>query len=124
MEYTTFVRKPFTVEAVKITRENIEEIGGLIGTVLYKRGNGEPYIRVNLRIVPNVPQVYLGFYMTRMGDNIRCYSGKVFDQQFVQDSPEIQEWVRFLNGPEVEQTEESAEADVAEQLVEEESNVS
>ncbi len=32
MDFTTYVRKPFTVEATEITLENIEELAPLVGT--------------------------------------------------------------------------------------------
>lgn len=97
MELTTFVRKPFTVEAVEITRDNIEELSPLIGTLKEKR-DGTPYIRVNRHVVPNVDYVYIGFWMTKMEDNIRCYSKRVFKEQFVELNPDIQSWINFLNG--------------------------
>jgi hypothetical protein len=33
-----------------------------------------------------------------MGNHIRCYSPKIFHDQFVQDNPQIREWVDFVNG--------------------------
>lgn len=114
MEFTTFVRKPFKVQAVRITKENIEEIASKIGRIRYKRETGEPFIRVNPRIVPNVPYVYLGFYMTEMGDNIRCYWGKIFEQQFVQTSPEVEDWITFLNRSQPSQNDVSSVESVAE----------
>lgn len=96
MEFTKYVRKPFTVEAVEITVDNIAEIAELVGT-LRKKPNGTPFIHVNRRLVPNAFQVFPGFWMTRMGDNIRLYSNYVFQEQFVSSSVEIEQWVDFLN---------------------------
>lgn len=97
MEFNSFVRKPFTVEAVEITEDNIAEIAELVG-VLRKKDDGTPYIRVDRRLVPNIYQVYPGFWMTKMGDNIRCYSKKIFKEQFLESNKEIEEWVNFLQG--------------------------
>lgn len=98
MEYAKFVRKPFVVDAVKITRDNIEELAPLIGTLEYKEdGSGTPYINVNYRLVPGVPRVYLGFYMTKVGNQIRCYSKRAFINQFCEHSPEIEAWVNYIN---------------------------
>ncbi|MET0786257.1 MAG: hypothetical protein ABWY25_06085 [Paenisporosarcina sp.] len=97
VELTTFVRKPFTVEAVEITEENINELAEFIGTVRTK-DNGSPYIQVDRRLVPNVFRVYPGFWMTKMGDNIRCYSKRIFKEQFVETTSDIEDWVNFLNG--------------------------
>lgn len=97
MELTTFVRKPFTVEAVEITEANINELAEFIGTVRTK-DNGSPYIQVDRRLVPNVFRVYPGFWMTKMGDNIRCYSKRIFKEQFIESTDDIDNWVNFLNG--------------------------
>lgn len=99
MEFVTCVRKPFKVEAVQITKDNIEEIAEEIGKIRYKRENGEPFIRVNPRVIPNIQFVYIGFYMTKMGDNIRCYSGRIFEDQFIPTSDAIENWIVFLNQP-------------------------
>lgn len=96
MEMTQFVRKPFVVEAVEITKDNIEELAPLIGTLRTKE-DGTPFIQVNHRLVPNMFRVYPGFWMTKMGDNIRCYSKKIFNDQFVQMNENIGVWVTHMN---------------------------
>jgi hypothetical protein len=96
MEFATFVRKPFVVEAVEVTEENIEQVAPYIGDIKSKE-DGTKYILVDRRLVPNVQKVYPGFFMTKMGENIRCYSRKIFSEQFVESSPEITEWVAFMN---------------------------
>ena len=101
MEYTTFVRKPFAVEAVEITTENIEELARYIGD-LETKDDGTQYILVDRRKVPNVQRVYPGFWMTKMGDNIRVYSKKIFAQEFVESNDDIQQWLDFLSGKDEE----------------------
>ena len=96
LEFSTFVRKPFTVEATEVTIENIAEIAELIG-VLKEKDNGTPYIAVDRRLVPNLYRVYPGFWMTKMGDNVRCYSKRVFKQQFVETNSEIESWVAYMD---------------------------
>ena len=81
LEVQRFVRTPFVVEATLITEENIDEIGKLIGEV--KTKDGEKYIAIDRRIVPNFSRAYLGWYFTQMDDKYRCYAPKVFTQQFV-----------------------------------------
>lgn len=97
MEYTKFVRKPFIVDVVEVTLENIEEIAKMVGELRYK--DDQPFIQVNRNVVPGVVRVFPGFYMTLMGDNIRCYSKKVFAQQFSPNTPEIENWVNYINEP-------------------------
>lgn len=95
MEFTTFVRKPFVVEAVEITAENINEVAKYIGDVR-EREDGTQYILVDRRLVPNVFKVYPGFFMTKMGENIRCYSRKIFKEQFVEEDESIRPWLDFM----------------------------
>lgn len=96
LEFTEYVRKPFVVSACEVTVDNIEEISKYVGELKSKEGT--PYIQVDRRLVPNIYRVFPGFFMTRMGDNIRCYSRKVFTEQFKEQTPEIKQWVDFMNG--------------------------
>jgi hypothetical protein len=95
MEFTTFVRKPFVVQAVEVTAENINEVAKYIGDVR-EREDGTQYILVDRRLVPNVFKVYPGFFMTKMGENVRCYSRKIFREQFVEEDESIKPWVEFM----------------------------
>lgn len=90
MEFITFIRKPFVVEAVLITKDNIKQIAPKVGTL--EEENGEPFIQVNPKKVPNVYRVHPGFWMTKLkGTNqIRCYKPEIFQQQFVENSPEAE----------------------------------
>jgi len=97
MEFATFVRKPFVVDAVEITTENIAEVAKYVGD-LREKEDGTPYILVDRRLVPNVFKVYPGFYMTKMGENIRCYSRKIFREQFMEQTDEIKPWIDYMTG--------------------------
>lgn len=105
MEYTKFFRKPFVVEAVQVTEENINEIAEFVGTIC-KKDDGTPYIQVDRRLIPNVFRVYPGFWVTRLNDNIRCYSSKIFNQQFSNMTDEAQTWIDFLSDHEAPTVEE------------------
>lgn len=105
VEFSQFIRKPFVVEAVQVTTENIGELAEFIGT-LRTKDDGTPYIAVDRRLIPNVYRVYPGFWMTRMGDNVRCYSKKIFKEQFTDSSDEALAWVAYLNSdPDSEEVE-------------------
>jgi hypothetical protein len=95
MEFEAYVRKPFVVEAIEVTEDNIAEIAKYVGE-LRERDDGTPFIYVDRRLVPNIFRVYPGYYMTRMGDHIRCYSPKVFKDQFTISTSEIAAWVDFM----------------------------
>lgn len=89
MEFTNFVRKPFVVEAVEITKDNISELAPFIGE-LKEKEDGSPYIEVNSFLIPNLERVFPGFWFTRMGDETRCYTRKIFRKQFTVVTPQIQ----------------------------------
>jgi len=81
LQFSPFVRKPFEIEAVQITEENIEDVAKFVGELKFK-DDGAPFIVVDRRLVPNIWRVFPGYWMTKMGDNIRCYSEKIFTEQF------------------------------------------
>lgn len=96
MELTTYVRRPFTVDAVEITKENIAEIAPFVGA-LKEKPDGTPFIQVDKRLVPNVFRVYPGFFMTQLADHIRCYTPKAFADQFITCDDDIMSWVSYLD---------------------------
>ena len=95
MQFSTFVRKPFIVDAIEVTAANIGEVAKYVGD-LREKEDGTPYILVDRRLVPNVDRVYPGFFMTKMGENVRCYSRKIFRDQFIIQTPEIKPWIDFM----------------------------
>jgi len=95
--FEQYVRKPFNVEAVEVTVDNIAELAEFIGTLRTKETDGTPYIAVDRRLVPSVYRVFPGYWVTRMGDNVRCYARKIFMAQFVESTEEIDAWVKYIN---------------------------
>lgn len=82
LETTTYQRKPFFIEAVEITNENIDEIGALIGRVMIRSDDGVKYIQVDNVVIPGIGRAYVGFWLTIMDSRYRCYSGRIFNAQF------------------------------------------
>lgn len=78
--FSNYVRKPFLVEAVQVTPENIDELAAVLGEL--KEKDGEKWILIDRRIVPNIKKAYVGWWVTKLDDNLRCYSPKVFDKEF------------------------------------------
>lgn len=84
INFTSFVRRPFVVEAVQITEENIDELAAMLGEVKIK--DDEKHILLDRRIVPNIKRAFIGWWVTKLDDNLRCYSPKVFEKEFtIQD---------------------------------------
>jgi len=81
MEFKTYTRTPFAVEAVEITEDNIDEIAALIGSVRTK--DGVKTILVDRKIVPNIGRAGIGWFVTKMDDKYRCYAPKLFSEQFI-----------------------------------------
>lgn len=81
MNYSTFVRRPFTVSAVEITEDNIAEIANHIGKLMIN-GEGDTFISLDRRVIPNVGKAYIGWFLTLMSGNYRCYAPRVFHEQF------------------------------------------
>ena len=97
MEFTKFVRKPFVVEGLEITRENIADVARFIGELREVEGLA-PYIIVDERYVPNVDRVYIGYFMTKMGSNVRFYSRNIFRKQFVEQTEAMRDLIDLIDG--------------------------
>ena len=93
MEFKAYSRKPFNVEAVQITDETFDDVFDMIGKEIKTSADGDKVIVIDRRIVPTVTRAFKGFWVTRMGDNIRCYPDKVFTEQFEVTSEDSSERV-------------------------------
>lgn len=95
----THIRKPFKVEAVEVTRENIHELSEFIGELKHKQ-DGTPYIQSDKKLVGNTFKVWPGFYVTLLNKKVRCYSRRVFFEQFLELDEATESWVNYINGDE------------------------
>lgn len=84
LEFKPYLRKPFMVQAVEVTRDNIAEVAEHVGR-LSQEEDGTPVIIVDREKVQGGFRVYPGFFMTKMEEHdfIRCYSRKAFHEQFM-----------------------------------------
>lgn len=91
---TEFVRKPFVVKVIEVTIDNMEELNEKykLGT-LEKKDDGTPYLALPARKGGSTFRVFAGYLVVDMGKNARCYSRKVFYQQFEAITPE---WVAYF----------------------------
>jgi hypothetical protein len=92
MQFDRFIRKPFSVEAVQISYDNIEQIAGVLGEL--KEKDGEKWIAIDRRLVPNIRKAYIGWWVTKMDENYRAYSPKVFEKEFMSYT---EEWDAYLS---------------------------
>lgn len=96
MELNRFVRKPYIVKGIEITVENIQEVAKHIGEYREDEVDGTKYIVVDPDLVPNMDYVYPGYFMTKMGRNVRCYTRRVFNNQFILETEELKPWLEFM----------------------------
>jgi hypothetical protein len=80
--FESYIRKPFDVAAIQITDDNIEELSKFIGT-LEMQENGRYVINVDRKLIRNLDKVYSGYWLTKMGTTLRCYSQNAFAKHFV-----------------------------------------
>lgn len=103
MEFTEFVRRPFKVEAIRITEENIDEIAALIGEVKVHAKSNEKFILLDKRIVPSMARAFVGWWVTKFNDNLRVYSNKIFLEQFTVCDEGWVTWFALAEGDVVEE---------------------
>lgn len=85
MEFLPYIRKPFRVEAIEVTIENIHELSEMCGELVEKEGQ-DPYIQVDRKKVPNLFRIKLGFMVTKMGENLRAFSKEAFLENFAEEN--------------------------------------
>lgn len=78
IEFEGFIRTPFEVRAIRVTEENIEEVGEFIRTRVTPRHDGS--------IVVRTFRLFVGCWVVLMGDRdkVRIYfNDRTFFEQFV-----------------------------------------
>lgn len=95
-ETITYVRKPFEVEAFEVTVENIALLAPFIGEL--DTSGGTPFIKSDKRKVGNTFKVWPGFFVTALKGKIRCYSRKIFFEQYAELNEVTTPAVKILHG--------------------------
>jgi len=82
IETTTYVRKPFEVEAVEVTEENIEEVKDWCQG--YLDTDNRPFIKVKVARALNERQTkaYPGDWVLYAGTGFKVYTAKAFHRTF------------------------------------------
>lgn len=87
MEFIKHIRRPFVIEAVEITEDNMAEVAEMLKSevVVKAAEEGVPgfsFISINRKVVPNIGRAFVGWFITRYDNHYRAYAPKVFDQEF------------------------------------------
>jgi len=96
LDYVNFARRPFVLDAVEITEENIAEVAELVGTI-ETRENGDRYIRVDPSKMQMVSFVYLGWWFTNIENHYRAYKPHLFHSQFVVINDDNRDSIHEMN---------------------------
>jgi hypothetical protein len=99
IEPTKYVRKPFEVDAVRVTDSNIEELAKWCHGDLLAEGTDEnprPFIKVRVARALNERQTkaYPGDWILYAGTGFKVYTDKAFRKTFEEGS--VQEPVELL----------------------------
>ena len=101
IETTTYVRKPFEVEAVEVTEENIEEVKDWCQGYLDTETDKRLFIKVKVARALNERQTkaYSGDWVLYAGTGFKVYTAKAFHRTFEkQQTVRPYEWA--VNQPE------------------------
>jgi hypothetical protein len=99
LEINRYTRKPFDVDAVQVTADNMEEVATWCqGTITTEEG--ETYIKVRVLRVMNEKQTraYAGDWVLYAGTGYKVYTDKAFRKSFVATGSEELRTVRVAVG--------------------------
>lgn len=94
VQTTTYVRKPFEVEAVEVTDENMEAIQEWCQGTLQMEENGRKFIKVRVARALNERQTkaFPGDWILYAGTGFKVYTAKAFFKTFeIKSSGMVQE---------------------------------
>lgn len=84
MKTHKFARKPFYVDGVRVTEQNIEELAEWCGGDIREDRAGVKHIkvRVNRPLTPRQTQAYVGDWVLYGVSGYKVYTQKAFDKSF------------------------------------------
>lgn len=86
IETTKFARKPFFVDAVQVTAENMEQVAQWCKGDVRTEGSGEEVkyvkVRVNRPLTDRQTKAYVGDWVLSAGSGYKVYTDKAFAKSF------------------------------------------
>lgn len=91
METTKFTRKPFDVEAVQVTADNIDEVAKWCQGEVITQNDGSKFIKVRVLRVLNErqTQAFVEDWVLYAGTGYKVYTDKAFRKSFVPQTEEL-----------------------------------
>lgn len=79
-----YVRKPFNVEAVQVTEENLQEIADWCNGELRQTADGTPFVKVDVQRPLSTRQTrgFVGDWILFAGRGFKVYTQKAFEGSF------------------------------------------
>lgn len=89
LETTQYIRKPFSIDAVQVTDDNIKEVAKWVDSEVRTDSQGQ-YVKVRVHRPLNDRQTkaYVGDWVLYAGTGYKVYTPKAFAQSFEQVSGE------------------------------------
>lgn len=93
-----FVRRPFHVQAVQITADNMAEVAKWCGGTIKSEG-AVSFIKVDVQHPVNVRQTqgYVGNWVLKAGEQFKVYQDKAFKATFQQDKTKVERGYTVTN---------------------------
>lgn len=84
MKTSTFVRKPFKVEGIQVTEENMPEVAKWCRGTLERDRSQKPYIAVNVQKAANERQKqgFVGDWILKFNNGFKVFQDKSFHNTF------------------------------------------
>jgi len=84
LEVQTFVRKPFSVEAVQVTDENMDAVAKWCQGDVRTADKGDPFIKVRVHnpLTDRQTKAFVGDWVLYAGKGYKVYTDKAFERSF------------------------------------------
>ncbi len=84
METTKYVRKPFFIDAVQVTEDNLEDVAKWASGDIRTDNENKKYIKVRVYMPKNDRQskAYIGDWVLYAGTGFKVYTTKAFSASF------------------------------------------
>jgi hypothetical protein len=91
MQTSKFTRKPFEVDAVQVTAQNIDEVAKWCQGEVSTDTDGNKYVKVRVLRVLNErqTQAFIGDWVLYAGTGYKVYTAKAFSKSFVEKTDEL-----------------------------------
>lgn len=90
LEIEKYVRRPFEIDAVRVTEDNIKEAAAWCGGDVRSDKNGAKYVKVRVvrPLTTRQSEAYVNDWILYAGTGYKVYTPKAFEDSFYKSSPD------------------------------------